>query len=80
MNAAYSLKNAGYNAEVHEASDRIGGRCWTLRGAFADGQIGEHGGEFIDQGHTAIRQLAQELGLKLDNLLQAEQSGTELLG
>ena len=80
LSAAYSLKNAGYSAEVHEASDRIGGRCWTLRGAFAEGQIAEHGGELIDQGHTATRHLAAELGLKLDNLLQAEQNGTELLG
>jgi len=31
----------------------------------------------IDQGHTEIRQLAQSLGLKLDNLNAAEQSGTE---
>ena len=80
LNAAYSLRNAGYAAEIHEASDRIGGRCWTLRGAFADGQIAEHGGELIDQSHTYIRQLAQSLGLKLDNLLTAEQNGTELLG
>jgi len=80
LNAAYSLKNAGYTAEIHEASSRIGGRCWTLRGAFADGQIAEHGGELIDQGHTHIRQLASGLELKLDNLLQAEQNGTEALG
>jgi len=80
LNAAYSLKNAGYDAEIHEASNRIGGRCWTLRGAFADGQIVERGGELIDQSHTATRQLAQGLGLKLDNLLQAEQNGTEVLG
>jgi len=79
LSAAFSLEQAGYAAEVHEASDRIGGRCWTLRGAFADGQIAEHGGELIDQSHTHIRQLAQGLGLKLDNLLQAEQNGTELI-
>jgi monoamine oxidase len=80
LNAAYALRNAGYTAEIHEASTRIGGRCWTLRGAFADGQIVERGGELIDQSHTAVRQLASGLGLKLDNLLQAEQNGTELLG
>ena len=80
LNAAYALRRAGYAAEIHEASDRIGGRCWTLRGAFADGQIVEHGGELIDQGHAHVRQLAQELGLKLDNLLRAEQNGTEMLG
>jgi monoamine oxidase len=77
LTAAYRLKQAGYNAAIHEASDRVGGRCWTIRGVFAEGQIGEHGGELIDQGHTAMRQLAQELGLNLDNLLQAEQNGTE---
>jgi monoamine oxidase len=77
LTCAYRLKQAGYTAQVHEASDRLGGRCWTIRGAFADGQIAEHGGELIDQGHTAIRQLASELGLKLDNLLSAERNGTE---
>jgi monoamine oxidase len=80
LTCAYRLKQAGYSATVYEASDRVGGRCWTIRGAFADGQIAEHGGELIDQGHTQIRQLASQLGLKLDNLLQAEVNGTETLG
>jgi monoamine oxidase len=77
LTCAYRLKQAGYTARVHEASDRVGGRCWTLRGMFDAGQVAEHGGELIDQGHTAIRQLAQELGLMLDNLLAAEVNGTE---
>jgi monoamine oxidase len=77
LSCAYRLKQAGYTAQVYEASDRIGGRCWTDRTSFANGQIVEHGGELIDQGHTAIRQLAQQLGLKLDNLLSAERNGTE---
>jgi monoamine oxidase len=79
LTCAYRLRRAGYVAQVFEASDRVGGRCWTLRGAFADGQIAEHGGELIDQGHNAIRNLAQELGLSLDNLLRAEANGTEML-
>src|SRR5215217_8875794 len=79
LSCAYRLKQAGYTAQVHEASDRLGGRCWTIRGAFADGQIAEHGGELIDQGHTSIRQLANSLGLTLDNLLQAESKGSEPL-
>ena len=77
LTAAYRLKQAGCIAEVHEGSDRVGGRCWTIRDAFLDGQIAEHGGELIDQGHTALRQLAQQLGLQLDNLLQGERNGTE---
>jgi len=77
LTSAYRLKQAGVNAQLYEASDRIGGRCWTRRGDFLEGQIAEHGGELIDQGHTQTRQLAQELGLKLDNLLRAEPNGTE---
>ena len=77
LTCAYRLKQAGYRADLYEASDRIGGRCWTRRGDFAEGQIAEHGGELIDQGHTQTRQLAQELGLDLDNLLSAEQNGAE---
>jgi monoamine oxidase len=77
LSCAYRLKQAGYTAQVYEGSDRLGGRCWSDRTSFANGQVVEHGGELIDQGHTAIRQLASELGLKLDNLLTAERNGTE---
>jgi monoamine oxidase len=77
LTCAYRLGRAGHRAELYEASDRLGGRCWTRRGDFAEGQIAEHGGELIDQGHTQTRQLAQELGLKLDNLLSAEVNGAE---
>ena len=80
LTAAYRLQQAGYAAQVYEASSRIGGRCWTGRGDFADGQIYEHGGELIDSNHTNIKQLAQELGLTLDNLLASETNGTEQLG
>ena len=77
LTCADRLKQAGYRADLYEASDRLGGRCWTRRGDFAEGQIAEHGGELIDQSHTQTRQLAQELELKLDNLLSAEVNGTE---
>jgi len=76
LTCAYRLKQAGYAATVYEASDRVGGRCWTIRDVFAP-QIAEHGGELIDQGHAAIRSLAKELGLTLDNLLAAQVNGTE---
>jgi monoamine oxidase len=77
LTAAYRLKQAGYQAKLYEASDRLGGRCWTIRGAFDAGQVAEHGGELIDQGHTEVRHLAQELGLQVQNLLAAEPRGTE---
>ena len=80
LTAAYRLQQAGYAAQVYEASSRIGGRCWTGRGDFAEGQIYEHGGELIDSNHLQIKQLAQELGLNLDNLYTSETKGTEQLG
>lgn len=79
LTCAYRLKQAGINATIYEANSRIGGRCWTRRGDFVEGQFAEHGGELIDQGHTKVRQLAQELRLQLDNLLQAELNGTEAI-
>ena len=77
LTAAYRLGQAGIIAQVHEASGRIGGRCWTARGVFAEGQFSEHGGELIDTGHNQIRQLVQELGLDTQNLISAQQNGTE---
>jgi monoamine oxidase len=78
--ATYRLQQAGYAAELHEASDRLGGRCWTIRGAFAEGQIAEHGGELIDSGHIEMKHLTQELGFTLDDLQQGETNGTEMVG
>ena len=78
LTCAYRLKQAGVDATLYEASDRMGGRCWTIRGAFEGGQLAEHGGELIDSNHLAVKHLAQELGLTLDNLLQSEAAGTEL--
>ncbi len=75
LTCGYRLKQAGLNAQLYEASPRVGGRCWSIHDF--DPLIGEHGGELIDQSHQAVRQLAQELGLTLDNLLQGEPKGTE---
>jgi monoamine oxidase len=52
-------------ATVYEGNpERAGGRCWTLRGFFDAGLITEHGGEFIDTTHVAVRRLAAQLGLE----------------
>jgi monoamine oxidase len=80
LTCAYRLQQAGYYAQIYEASDRIGGRCFTGYGDFAEGQIYEHGGELIDDNHNAFQQLIQELGFTTDNLTQAETNGTEQLG
>lgn len=76
LTCAWRLREQGIAATVYEANTRLGGRCWSNRTDFGT-QIAEHGGELIDQGHTAIRQLAQQLGLVMDNVLAAEANGTE---
>jgi hypothetical protein len=49
---------------VFEANpERPGGRCWTLRGYFADGLNTEHGGAFLNGNQSAIRRLVSRLGL-----------------
>src|SRR3954470_1053275 len=77
LTATYRLKQAGYVAKLYEGRTDPGvGRCLSSTFPWAH-LIYEHGGELIDQGHTDIRQLAQELGLNLVNLLADETNGTE---
>jgi len=67
LHCAYRLRQAGVVAHVYEASNRVGGRIYTARRAFANGQIAELGGEFIDANHTCMRRLAHEFDLRLDD-------------
>lgn len=55
----------GIASTVYEASSRIGGRCYSLRGYFDDGVVVEHGGQLINTDHNTIRNLVNNLGLKL---------------
>ena len=68
LTAAYELSKVGLKPHVYEGSTRLGGRCYSIK--FPDnGQIAEHGGEFINKGRNqiAIQDLARELGLELDD-------------
>jgi monoamine oxidase len=76
LSAAYALARAGIVADVYEASPRVGGRTWSERRAFP-GLVAERGGELIDTEHREIRALAAELGLTLDDLIEAESKGTD---
>ncbi|MFO1314679.1 MAG: FAD-dependent oxidoreductase [Burkholderiales bacterium] len=75
--AAHELARAGVRATIVEGAPRVGGRCWTERGAFADGQIAERGGELIDTTHETIRTMVAGFGLVLDDLLASEPAGGE---
>jgi monoamine oxidase len=75
--AAHALRRAGHDPEVFEASERLGGRCFSERAAFAEGQIAERGGEFLDTAHTEILALAKALGLAVDDVLADQPEGSE---
>src|SRR5579864_4229407 len=68
--AAHDLVDRGASVTVVDARDRVGGRVWTIRDGFADGQHAEAGGDMIDEDHHEIRALAAELGLKLTRILR----------
>ena len=68
LTAAYRLQRAGVHVRVYDGQNRIGGRMLSLRNYFPDGQVVELGGELIDTNHSAIRTLASELGIELDDL------------
>lgn len=74
--AAWTMARQGMNVAVVEAAPRVGGRCWTERRAFDEGQIAERGGELIDTAHDDIIDLALALGLVLDDLHAATPRGT----
>ena len=61
--AADALARGGYEVEVVEARDRVGGRTWSRE--LANGVTVEMGAEFILAGNTEVRGLAAELGLEL---------------
>src|SRR5262245_59733562 len=67
------LKRRGALATIYEGSDRSGGRCFSLGGAFPGavefpGQVVERGGEFIDNGHKTMIGYARQFGLALEDV------------
>jgi monoamine oxidase len=68
LTAGYRLRQAGVPVRIIEAQNRVGGRMYSLRNFFADGQVCELGGELIDTSHERIQALAAELGVVLDDL------------
>ena len=65
LNALHTLKKAGLEATVYEASARTGGRIFTVKGVMGEGTWTEFGGEFIDTSHLEMHRLREELGLEL---------------
>jgi len=67
LRTAHRLMQYGISSKVYEANDRVGGRMYSDRTFFSDNRVVEYGGEFISTEHTAIRNLAHQLGLQLED-------------
>src|SRR5579872_7499205 len=68
--AAHDLTRLGATVTVVDARDRVGGRVWTIRDGFAEGQSAEAGGDMIDEAQEEIRTLCKDVGLKLTRILR----------
>jgi monoamine oxidase len=67
LTAAYRLYKAGAKPVLFEASNRWGGRMFTLYD-FYQGMFVELGGEFVDTGHEDLQKLSAELGVEMQKL------------
>jgi monoamine oxidase len=65
LSCTYRLRRHGISATLYEGQERLGGRCFSIRGFFDAEQTAEHGGQYIDSRHRHIRSLAKELGIPL---------------
>jgi len=68
--AARALESRGARVTLFEARDRVGGRVWTLRGAFAARQHAEAGADLIESEQEHLLAFARELGLRPVRILR----------
>ena len=57
----------GIKADLYEANNRVGGRCFSLSNVFP-GQVAERGGEFIDTLHKTMLGYAKRFNLALEDV------------
>lgn len=65
LSCALELARNGVAATAYEASPRVGGRCWSLRGYFPN-QVAERGAEFIGASHHTMLGYARMFNLPLE--------------
>jgi len=69
LQAAYELGRVNISPYVYEASTRVGGRQWSLRGTFP-GQAAERGGELIDNLHKTMLGWVNTLNLTREDIIK----------
>src|SRR6185295_1592390 len=65
LGAAYLLGERGYEVTLVEARERPGGRIWTWREPFKDGQWLESGATSTDDGSKRVLKWCQAFGLEV---------------
>lgn len=73
LNAAYQLKKAGYRATIYEASNRVGGRMYTVHDAIGENTWVNLGAEYINSDHEDMIALAEEFNIPLLNRFTPEE-------
>jgi monoamine oxidase len=72
LRTAHRLMQYGINSTIYEANTRIGGRMYSnsdnFQNFFSDNRVFEWGGELISTEHTALRNLAHQLNLELEDV------------
>jgi len=68
LRTAHRLMQYGISSKIYEAADRVGGRMYSERSFFSDNRVVEYGGELISTEHNAIRNLAHQLNLELEDV------------
>ncbi|MBL7998760.1 MAG: NAD(P)/FAD-dependent oxidoreductase [Candidatus Kapabacteria bacterium] len=74
LNAAWTLKNAGFEADIYEVNKRAGGRIMTAQNIVGKGISSELGGEFIDSNHTDMLALVREFNLEMNDFISPPES------
>jgi len=68
LTCAWQLKKAGLDATVYEASDRVGGRTYSVRGFEDSTALSEIGGQYFTSNHLHMIRLARELSMDIETV------------
>lgn len=75
LSAAYELSQRGYKVTVIEGRDRIGGRVFTLKQPFVDGQFVELGGELVGDGYKRMLGYAKKFNVPFEEIPSEFETG-----
>ncbi len=75
LSAAYELSQLGYQVTVIEGRERIGGRIFTLKEPFVDGQFVELGGELAGDGYKRFLGYADKFKIGYETFEQEFETG-----